>query len=299
VSESDAPEGMRYSLVYNRSDKSVRDSIRLRIRMSYHVISFNKELNDLEQIIYSELGVKEDRMLKLSKKWPEFFEILSLSDFLDTITLAAVYDRGIREGYKIKGFANAVKEIDGRIAMYVAGVNRIFSEEAAPYRADSDAGIHPMIDASFSALQTAAIQGMNGARYAAERQSIENADRALLQSPPDMTQAIRHVFNASENLFKKLFQKSPRLASDQIDQYLRPHLDAKLAETPARVAAQKELESFKRWVEAAHFYRHEQGRPEPHQPPEDIGVLLISQGLSFTRWLVAIDDANHSATCAA
>ncbi|WP_291733746.1 hypothetical protein [Leisingera sp. F5] len=51
----------------------------------------------------------------------------------------------------------------------------------------------------------------------------------------------------------------------------------------------KTLEGFKDWINAAHFYRHEQGVEEPNQPAEEVAVLLISQGLSYTRWLAQLD----------
>ena len=51
----------------------------------------------------------------------------------------------------------------------------------------------------------------------------------------------------------------------------------------------KLLESYKHWINAAHFYRHEEGGEEPSQPSEDLAILMVSQGLSFVRWLAGID----------
>ena len=51
----------------------------------------------------------------------------------------------------------------------------------------------------------------------------------------------------------------------------------------------KLLNGFKEWIDAAHFYRHEEGRTEPGQPEGELALLLISEGLSYVRWLAAID----------
>ncbi len=61
------------------------------------------------------------------------------------------------------------------------------------------------------------------------------------------------------------------------------------ADAVALRAANKQVASFKDWVDASHNYRHEQGSEEPVQPPIDLAILAISNGTSFLRWLIAID----------
>lgn len=54
-------------------------------------------------------------------------------------------------------------------------------------------------------------------------------------------------------------------------------------------ASAKALEGFKDWIEAAHHYRHEQGVETPSQPAEEIGVMPISHGVGYVRWLAQLD----------
>jgi hypothetical protein len=58
----------------------------------------------------------------------------------------------------------------------------------------------------------------------------------------------------------------------------------------ARRSAAKMLSSLKDWVDAAHFYRHEQGIPdEVAQPPLGLAVYIVSTGASHVRWLAELD----------
>ena len=59
----------------------------------------------------------------------------------------------------------------------------------------------------------------------------------------------------------------------------------------ALASAEHTIKSFGEWVEGCHSYRHGQDKPEPNQPPVDYAVLLVSQGLSFMRWLAGFDSA--------
>jgi hypothetical protein len=50
-------------------------------------------------------------------------------------------------------------------------------------------------------------------------------------------------------------------------------------------------DSLKAWTDAAHWYRHGQGKEEPKQPPASLAILSISAGAAFLRWLAEIDQA--------
>jgi hypothetical protein len=58
--------------------------------------------------------------------------------------------------------------------------------------------------------------------------------------------------------------------------------------TAGRSAA-KMLSSLKDWVDAAHFYRHEEGAEKIAQPPLKLAVYIVSTGASHLRWLAEID----------
>jgi hypothetical protein len=49
------------------------------------------------------------------------------------------------------------------------------------------------------------------------------------------------------------------------------------------------LNSLKDWVDAAHFYRHEQGAEEVTRPPLRLAVYIVSSGASHVRWLAELD----------
>jgi hypothetical protein len=51
------------------------------------------------------------------------------------------------------------------------------------------------------------------------------------------------------------------------------------------------LRSLKEWVDAAHFYRHEQGAEQIAQPPQSLAVYLVSSGAAHLRWLAELDAA--------
>jgi hypothetical protein len=93
-----------------------------------------------------------------------------------------------------------------------------------------------------------------------------------------------------------MFPKAPRLAADQIDRFLVPMLASLTAEATAKGASGKLLRSFREWVDAAHFYRHEEGVAEPTEPTLELTVLLVSAGASWLRWLAEIDTAAQAAS---
>jgi len=49
------------------------------------------------------------------------------------------------------------------------------------------------------------------------------------------------------------------------------------------------LASFKDWVDAAHFYRHEEGSEEPAQPPLQLAIYIVATGTAHLRWLAVLD----------
>jgi hypothetical protein len=69
----------------------------------------------------------------------------------------------------------------------------------------------------------------------------------------------------------------------------RPRQKALATDSVALGAAIKLLNAFRDWIDAAHFYRHESGRPEPVQPPLLLVVQMVSVGASFLRWLAELD----------
>ena len=71
---------------------------------------------------------------------------------------------------------------------------------------------------------------------------------------------------------------------------LRPQVEAMYTDrSVVKNASLKLCDGFKSWVEAAHFYRHADDQPGPAQPPQELTVLMVSQGYGWVRWLATID----------
>ena len=178
---------------------------------------------------------------------------------------------------------------DDRRGRFLAEARRILKEENLAYEIDEIGGVHPLVDATFSAAMDSAISGMDNPRYAASAECVNRIDGYLLQDPQDFIGAIRAVFGACENTFKLMYGV-PRLDAKTAGERIGGDQQRFYTEHPTlQAASAKTLEAFKQWVNAAHFYRHEQGVEEPNQPAPEVAILLVSQGLSFVRWLTALD----------
>jgi hypothetical protein len=60
----------------------------------------------------------------------------------------------------------------------------------------------------------------------------------------------------------------------------------------AQETSGKMLQSLGDWIDAAHGYRHEEGKPDTvAQPPLTLAVYLISTGAAHLRWLAELDAA--------
>lgn len=180
----------------------------------------------------------------------------------------------------------------GRQDDFISQANRIFREENIAYEVDEEGGVHPVIDRAYAATKQSAILGMSESRYALSLARVDEVDTALMASPPNYIQAIRSVFGANENLFKLMFgahRLDARSANDKIGRLLQ----ANYANHPIMLRSSAQiLKSFGGWIDAAHHYRHEEGAEEPSQPADELAIVLISEGMSFVRWLAAIDK-NH------
>lgn len=288
---SDQSIGKRFSHVYLVRGEPEKDSKKARFRLaklaerscppansSRHGSSMDYNKRAQEKI-ENELGIKfgtRSTSGTLIRSWEWYFSKVSITEMLDTITVVA---------------ATLYSEYskDDKRGRFLREARRILKEENLAYEIDEIGGVHPLVDAAFSAALETAISGLDDPRYAASVQCVERIDGCLLQHPPDFIGAIRAVFGACENTFKLMYGV-PRLDSKTAGERLGRDQQAFYKDHPTlQAASAKTLEGFKQWVNAAHFYRHEQGVQEPSQPAEEVAILLVSQGLSFVRWLAVID----------
>lgn len=228
----------------------------------------------IHALVEEEIGVQFRTAVggRMYPIWVHFLRKIPTHKVLDTITVAY---KGMVEG--------------GRQGDFISQANRIFQEENIAYEIDEAGGVHPVIDRAYAATKQAAILGMSEPRYALSLARVHEVDTALMASPPNYIQAMRSVFGANENLFKLMFDV-PRLDVRSANDRIGKQIQAIYAghSTMQRSSAQI-LKSFGGWVDAAHHYRHEEGAEEPSQPADELAIVLISEGMSFVRWLVAID----------
>jgi len=283
VPDHEIPTGERFSLLYLRGEETLCDCPRMRRRLG----TLADELldnNDYEagKFLEAELGIRVVRYGPMSAyvDWVEFFEGEKLGDVLDAITLIFRFCATNRLGNKLSSYRN--------------GVQRIFNERNMRYRVDEHCGVHPHVDTAFEQIRATAIAGLGKERFNAARAHLESVEQAMMGEEPDNRQAIRSVFDAAENIFKMMFKGATHINSREINNRLPSQIEALYAALPlVKKATLKQCDSFKSWVESAHFYRHADGQPEQAQPPTELTVLMVSQGFNWVRWLAELDQKGN------
>jgi hypothetical protein len=277
---TDLPQGKRFSQVYLERGEPRADSLRARRRVSSTLLGISDNaVQGLGSLVERELGIELPSSYGIL--WSHYFEQCELRDFLDTITLA--YQHFAKSGRTTVATS------------WVRDVKRIIQEENLRYQIDEHGGIHFAIDEEFARSRAATIAVLQATRYQNVLNSFEQGEVAFGTIPPDGKGAVRATFASAEGLFRLMFPSAPRLTSSEIDKNLTPRLQSAFAaDVTATGAAQKLLASFKGWVDASHFYRHEPGREEIAQPPLELAINLVSLGASYIRWLAEIDIKNPS-----
>ncbi|MCA1458112.1 hypothetical protein I6F35_33810 [Bradyrhizobium sp. BRP22] len=266
------PLGKRFTHVYRERGKATTDSNKMRHRFGSLLDGYGQKF---EQFAERELGVPTP--WSTSASWKTLLAKWDLDDLLDIPTVLTDY-------LKAKG-----GEASARIVL--REINRIFEEENVSYRVDTNGGVHFLHDHEFEVNARATLAGLGLPRYANSKDRFESGMTAINAAVPDGKTAIRNVFEAAEGLFRLIVPKAHRLAGDQVVA-LEPLLQRKYdGDKTAQAAAAKLLASFKDWIEACHFYRHEAGKPdEIHQPSLELAVHLVSVGAAFIRLLVELDE---------
>jgi hypothetical protein len=274
----------RYSQLYIDQSAPLPDSARARHRLGKlleGLITHDSEVFALSELLERELGVVVEAYH--AYQLPRFVAKCAVRDLLDSVTLAFAFLK--RQGSTTEA------------ARWLNEGRRIFSEERLAYEIDHNGIVHPAVDKEFQRNRQATVASLQLPRYANSLAAFERISDELAAQPPNGKEAWRAIFTSVEGLFKLMFSSAPQLNAGAIDAYLSG-LVQKLnqGDAVALRAANKMLAAFKDWVDASHNYRHEAGSEEPYQPPIDLAVLAISNGTSYLRWLVAIDQAMLSTT---
>lgn len=261
----------RYSQLYIDQTVPLPDSARARHRLGKLMENSVTNTQNLSNYVERELGIKIGAQYPFH--WTNFAAKCEMRDLLDSVTLT------------FRHLAGSSRE--GR---WLSETRRIFSEERLAYEIDDKAVVHPAVDKEFQRNRQATVAGLQMRRYANSLAAFERISHELSSVPPNGKDAWRAAFGAVEGLFRLMFSSAPQLNTGAVETHLVP-LVQKLygSDAVALRASSKQVASFKDWVDASHNYRHEQGSEEPVQPPIDLAVLAISNGTSFLRWLIALD----------
>lgn len=241
----------------------------------------------LANFLEEEVGKPVPWMGAGGKNFEKYLEHLTDHEVLHVITATSAHARSLdKRSQKGDGALTTLNK------KWVVAAGRILQEENIGYRIDDLGGVHPIVDLSFYREVEAAVAGLGKPRYANVRAELEKGLGAIDQLERDWKAGVRGTFFAIEGLFRLLFKDiehpPERLVSGFVMKNFKPRLAA-IADKNERVAFESVVASFQDWVDAAQQYRHEPGTEDPHQPPQDLALVLIGQGLSFIRWLVAQD----------
>lgn len=272
----ETPTGERYSLLYLRPEEAVADSLRLRKRLARHFEAtvLRPDEHEFGRLLEQELGIDVLVSAPRGYRIPwDRIDRWALRDVLCTITLVGRY------AHALGGNAGA---------NYPKELARILSEESASYRLDKKCGVHPAVDSAHQANLASTVRGIGKDTHRTTRAFIVKADENLLPQG-DQREAIRSAFDAVENVFKMSFDGAIALNSGTVQSYLRPFVERTHADTIARRTALKTCDSMKDWADACHNYRHAPGEPDPAPPPEELAVVLVSQGFTYVRWLADLE----------
>jgi len=284
-SENDPPTGLRFDLAYGERGDPVSDGPELRERINVlfdlivATISRNDARFEIGKFVHRELGVqfRYSGTMGYYYDFEELFRSVNLRLFLASLTIIW---RALPKGQRREG--------------WIAGIERIFREENTYYRIDDEGGVHNLIDAEYERTRRAALAALDGSRYAATREDFDEIQSNLNRLPPSYKGAIEHTFGANENLFRLICGDAYRLTKDEIDKHLKRTIVSHLGDDERSINASMQLaDSFSSWTKGAHFYRHRQGQTEPSEAPPQLGLLIVSSGISFLRWLAEIDRKIH------
>jgi hypothetical protein len=269
----------RYSQLYiERGDRQL-DSKRFRVRLSA-VFFYELEETHGETIgwwITKVQGYPLQYDDRGTAAYKSFFKDAEIRDILDFIT--------------------GVFRVLEKPEWWVEVVTELFDEEHLAYRIDPYGLVHPYVDQQFQLTHRAAVEALNQDRFRQARNEFESAFRHLRGR--ENVQALRMMFPAVETAAKVLFPgKFERLTENEIDRHLRPTLEARYAgNDPAVKAGRQLLEGMRKWVTAAHQYRHGAELSEPVEPPDDFTIAHLSAGATYLRWMIELcsDPATGSA----
>lgn len=276
MTEEKKPVGQLYSRLYLQPTETVRDSQRMRMRVLrtiLRIVPEHQRDTDFGGIAEEVLGIELVSHGVYNPPYVGWDSLvrsdLSITDLLDVLTL----------------LWRNLGEHGGRREHFRRAIANTFAEEAIGFSVDEKMGFHPAFDKEFERSRSSIVRILGDGRFRHEADFIAKSEAALLADPVDGRAAIRAVYDATENLFKRLTGKQ-NITNSHVRKELAPAaLQGVPADGKSNVAVNKMLDAFEDWVAACHVYRHAPGEAETTQPSCEIAVLMVSQGYGFVRWL--------------
>ncbi len=276
MTEEQIPVGRLYSRVYLQPTETVRDSDRMRMRVLRtikRIVPEHKRGFEFGEIAEELLGIELISSGGYNPSYVGWERLvrtdLSISELLDVLTLLwrNLGDYGSRRD----DFREAIA--------------RIFSEEAIGFSIDERMGFHPAFDDEFERSRSSVVRILGTQSFRHEADFVALSETALFTDPIDGRAAIKAVYDATENLFKRLTGRQ-NITNAHLRQELTPiALRGVPTDGKSDVAVRKILNAFEDWAAACHIYRHAPGDAETAQPSSEIAILMVSQGYGFIRWL--------------
>jgi hypothetical protein len=171
--------------------------------------------------------------------------------------------------------------------------NKCFTEEGLAYMMGEKGEIKYRPDQEFETNRLLTLKSLGNNEFKAVAEAFTIAFREFQTDMNKSKSALRYIFEANEILFKKV--SKPEYVFDQLNaaniEKLKDHLLSKVLthlDETARKATVKLFESYKKWTEAIHPYRHGQDVELYDNPPIDLAILALSNGASYIRWLASI-----------
>lgn len=271
--DDSVPTGLPYSHLYIERPQPTGDSAKARARLGNYLDNIDTDFQrQIAELLRLELGISVS-----SHTLTEHIAECSLPQFLDSLTYI------FQALPRTEPYTRRKPDRE-----WAAFAERVLVEESLTYALDDDGGVHPAPDREFVVSKASTIGVLASARYETVRVLFEKGVSEL-RFPESNNSAIRHTFEACENLFKLMLNGScARMGETEIEKSLKPQLKQLLVDADYNAAVQM-ISALKSWTTASHQFRHAQGTEAPSQASTDLAVLMVSTGAAYIRWLAHID----------
>jgi hypothetical protein len=273
-------KGELYSRNYLKKEKLEKDSVRFRKRIATYFSLLNSS---------SHIGTEFCTNLELQGvdvprgesghgySTKAFFETAAINDILDSITI-------LNETMNQPCYS----QLDGR--KWKNFIEIAFREEGLDYTLEEKCGVHPYVDAEFQQNKTSTLSFLDKEELKGVKHEFEQAFDKLNSSRKDTKGAIKAINEAVEALVKGLNDIGRPDTLGQALSKLEGFINKIYENEKVGLAASKDMiESLKNWNKSCHNYRHGKDADKINNPSEEYTILMLSQGASYIRWLLDIE----------